>query len=98
METTKFLRNTSAGGILLLLGTIVPAYAQHDEKGKGADPQEKGGQQRAPRAEQPQRPQREQQAPPQRVQQAPPQRAQQPPQQQQQQPQQRQQGRPQRAD
>jgi hypothetical protein len=83
--TRKFIRRSSAAGILLFLGAMVPVYAQNDEKGN----KQGGGKQE--HAQQP--PQRQERP------QAPPQRAQQPPQQRpQQQPQQQEKTQPQRAD
>ena len=85
--TTQFLRFTSAAALLLLFGTIVPAYAQHEQESEkqGREPQRaQPAQQQPQRAQQPQPQQRAQQPEPQR-----PQQQQQPQRAQQQQPQQR---------
>jgi hypothetical protein len=82
----RFIRATSTAGIFLLLGTMVPVYAQHDQGDKQADSgrQEKGQPQRSQQPKQPQQKQQPQRAQ-QPQQQQQPQRAQRPQQQKQQQ-------------
>jgi hypothetical protein len=77
--TTQLIRFNIAAAVLLLFGTIVPAYAQHEQESEkqGRQSQRTEPTQQQQRAQQAQPQQRAQQPEPQRPQQQQPQRAQQ---------------------